>query len=82
MTPQQRANWALLQSVLDEEYGRGFKRGLEVGQAWNEVEAAKRAADDVPEAVQSGLFMHTRPYDPEECENDPKKGLDFPPPVL
>lgn len=33
MTLQQRANWALLQSVLDQEYERGFKRGLEVGRA-------------------------------------------------
>lgn len=30
MTPQQRANWALLQSVLEQEFERGFKRGLEV----------------------------------------------------
>lgn len=33
MTPQQRANWALLQAVLDQEFERGFKRGLEVGRA-------------------------------------------------
>lgn len=32
MTPQQRANWALLQSVLEQEFERGFKRGLEVGR--------------------------------------------------
>lgn len=72
----------MLQSVLDEEYGRGFKRGLEVGQAWNEAKTAKQGADDLPEAVESVLFMLTRPYDPEEGEKNPKKGLDFPPPVL
>lgn len=32
MTPQQRANWTLLQYVLDAEYRRGFEEGLEKGK--------------------------------------------------
>lgn len=52
LTPQQRANWRLIQAVLDSEYERGFQRGLACGKA-------EAAADGT-------LFMHTRPYDPGE----------------
>lgn len=69
MTPQQRANWALIQSVLDQEYVRGFKRGLEVGRAENE-----NRLDPQTESV---LFMFTRP-----AEEDPQKTIDIPRPVL
>ena len=30
MTAQQRANWTLIQTVLDQEYNNGFRRGHEV----------------------------------------------------
>lgn len=33
LTPQQRANWMLLQAVLEAEFDRGFRRGLVQGQA-------------------------------------------------
>lgn len=32
MTPQQRANWVLLQYVLDAEYRRGYADGIEKGK--------------------------------------------------
>ena len=30
MTAQQRANWTLIQTVLDQEYNNGFRKGREV----------------------------------------------------
>ena len=35
---QQRANWALLQGVIESEYERGFRKGVQVGRA--EMKAA------------------------------------------
>lgn len=32
MTPQQKANWVLLQYVMDAEYRRGYEKGLEIGK--------------------------------------------------
>ena len=79
MTPQQRANWVLIESVLSSEYERGFKRGLEVGR-----EQTRTEAPEVPEATKNEvdpttegvLFMHTKP-----AEN-PDKAIDIPRPVL
>ena len=45
MTPQQRANWVLIESVLSSEYERGFKKGLEVGRA------EKKEMLDIPRPV-------------------------------
>lgn len=71
MTPQQRANWALLQTVLEQEYDRGFKRGLEVGRG------EKADPEELSEQQQGVIFMHTRPYDPEEFKDGGKKELTF-----
>jgi hypothetical protein len=30
MTPQQAANWRLLEKLLDDEFERGFRRGRQV----------------------------------------------------
>lgn len=76
MTPQQRANWVLIESVLSSEYERGFKRGLEVGQ-----EQARTEAPDVPEVTKSALEMLTHDYEAEKAPEG-KKILDIPAPVL
>ena len=79
MTPQQRANWALLQSVLDQEYERGFKRGLEVGREQTRTEApdvpdvTKNEVDPTTEGI---LLMHTKPAE------GPEKAIDIPRPML
>ena len=75
LTPQQRANWALIQTMLEQEYERGFKRGLEVRlgvdvktEGLNEIKV-----DPTTEGI---LFMNTKPA---EC---PDKAIDIPRPVL
>lgn len=75
MTPQQRANWALLQSVLDQEYERGFKRGLEVRLG---VDVKMEGLDDdkLDPTTEGILFMHTQPAE------GPEKAIDIPRPVL
>jgi len=62
MTPQQRANWVLIESVLSSEYERGFKRGLEVGR-----EQTRTEVPDVPEVTKSALEMLTHDYEAEEA---------------
>lgn len=52
MTPQQRANWRLIQAVLDSEFERGFERGLECRQMEREQSTT--------------LDMYTRPYNPDD----------------
>lgn len=52
MTPQQLANWRLIQAVLDSEFERGFERGLQCRQMEREES--------------STLDMHTRPYNPDD----------------
>lgn len=79
MTPQQRANWALLQSVLEQEYERGFKRGLEV-RLGVDVKLEGRTAPEENELdpqTEDKLRLRARPA--EEC---PDKAIDFPRPVL
>ena len=38
MNAQQKANYVFLQGLLDAEYERGFRRGLEVGHMEAETE--------------------------------------------
>lgn len=66
MTPQQRANWALLQSVLEQEFERGFKRGLEVRLG---VEVKMDGLDE-------------NKLDPSTPAEGPEKAIDIPRPVL
>lgn len=75
MTPQQRANWALLQSVLEQEFERGFKRGLEVRLG---VEVKMDGLDEskLDPQTEGVLFMHTQPAE------GPEKAIDIPRTVL
>lgn len=52
MTPQQRANWRLIQAVLDSEFERGFERGYQCRQMEREESTT--------------LDMLTRPYNPDD----------------
>jgi hypothetical protein len=40
MTPQQRANWILLQNVLDAEYRRGYADGIKKGKTGLDISRA------------------------------------------
>ena len=44
LTPVQKANWMLLQAVLEAEFDRGFRRGVLQGQA-EAAETVKKALD-------------------------------------
>ena len=74
MTPQQKANWVLIQYVLDAEYRRGFEEG--------QRSAAGNAWEDQTDGV---LNMHTRPVEQRDIDEATGKGkmrLDRRPPVL
>ncbi|MBR4655178.1 MAG: hypothetical protein IKO68_01050 [Oscillospiraceae bacterium] len=78
MNPQQRANWVLIQYVLDAEYQRGREDGRR--------EAAKQPSGDYDEQVDGVLFMYTRPCEKSDIDaalkRNGKTGLDNPRPVL
>lgn len=81
LSPQQRANWHLMQAVLDSEYDRGFHRGLVQGHfeaattAYNEFrEAAKEHGVDLETYLCSldGLEgLERRAEHAEQGEDDP-----------